>query len=110
MSTRLPREPPLADACRDRRIARPHDDQIDVMRVGVRDDLIDSVAGQQLSRRANIVLLRDRSSLLEQCSIFDRRVMRERAAELGGSCQLTPGRVGGTTVEAVLPLPDTAGG
>ena len=36
--------------------------------------------------------------------------MRERAAELGGSCHLTPGRVGGTTVEAVLPLPNPAGG
>ncbi len=36
--------------------------------------------------------------------------MRERAAELGGSFHLAPGRVGGTTVEVVLPLPNPAGG
>ncbi|MFC4059696.1 sensor histidine kinase [Planomonospora corallina] len=31
--------------------------------------------------------------------------MRERAAELGGSCAVGPGPDGGTVVEAVLPLP-----
>ncbi|GAA3146289.1 hypothetical protein GCM10010466_41640 [Planomonospora alba] len=31
--------------------------------------------------------------------------MRERAAELGGSCVIGPGPDGGTAVEAVLPLP-----
>ena len=36
--------------------------------------------------------------------------MRERAAELGGSLHLGPGRLGGTTVEAVLPLPTPARG
>ncbi|RCG28215.1 sensor histidine kinase [Sphaerisporangium album] len=30
--------------------------------------------------------------------------MRERAAELGGTCATVPGATGGTTVEAVLPL------
>jgi signal transduction histidine kinase len=33
--------------------------------------------------------------------------MTERAAELGGSCTITPRTEGGLTVHAVLPLPDT---
>ncbi len=36
--------------------------------------------------------------------------MRERAAEVGGSLRFTPGRVSGTTVKAVLPLPNPAEG
>ncbi|MBB5133787.1 signal transduction histidine kinase [Thermocatellispora tengchongensis] len=31
--------------------------------------------------------------------------MRERAAELGGTCLIAPGEQGGTVVEAVIPLP-----
>lgn len=31
--------------------------------------------------------------------------LRERAAELGGTCRIEPGRAGGTRVRACLPLP-----
>jgi signal transduction histidine kinase len=34
--------------------------------------------------------------------------MRERAAELGGSCTISSRSQGGTVVRAVLPLPATA--
>jgi two-component system, NarL family, sensor kinase len=35
--------------------------------------------------------------------------MRERAAELGGTCLIRPGAAGGTSVRASLPIPDAPG-